>query len=146
MKTQSERTRRWPPAVTFTTKSVYSTDVFPLFPLRLQAIRTFHAAATFPTQRLSPSSTLTFSLKQDHACYHSKRAKGSFMDFNNGRDFALLRAAEWLLCCSPRSQPGFPRGARERGWAAAHREPLLENQTNTFTSPCLWLCCILNRY
>lgn len=117
MKMKHRKAKRWSPDVTFKMKSIYTTDVFLCFPPWLQ-IRIFHAAKTFPPN-ISPSFTLTFCLKQRHACYHSKHAKGSFTEINNGRDFALLsHEPSDPLCCSPgkpaRVFPDRPEGVRGR--------------------------------
>lgn len=130
MKMKSEKAKRWSPNVTFKMKSVYSTDLFLRFPPRPRVIRIFHATETFCTRQLSPSFTLTFSLKQDRACYHSKCAKGSFTAINKGRDFALLvKPTKWFLFAAhQRTARVFPDRS-EKG-QHTHIQPLWANWTN----------------
>lgn len=116
---KSEKAKRWPPRITLKMKPVYSTDLFLHAPLKLGLLESLVQPGPFPTPWLSPSFTLTSSLKQGHACYHCNCAKGSFIGINHGRDFALLvKPAEWFLFAAHQTAArAFPRQARER---AAH--------------------------
>lgn len=147
---KSTKAKRWSPNVTFKMKSVYSTDLFLRFPPRLPVIRVFHAAEPFPTQWLSPSFTVAFSVKQDEACSHSNCAKGSFIEINNGRDFALLvNPPEWFLFCAhqrsqPRAFPDRPERGREQG-----STPTLTISGETgqiLMNPYLSLCFVCSTY
>jgi hypothetical protein len=82
-------------------KCVYSTDLCFLFPPCSRDLSHSAAFSFF---------TLTFSLKQDHRVINSKSAKRSFIEINNGRDFAVLvKPTEWFLFAAhPGTVRAFP--------------------------------------
>lgn len=98
---------------------------------------------------ISPSFTLTFCLKQHHACYHSRHAKGSFTEINNGRDSALLshRPSGSSLLLTQEASKGFPTQARGRKREGSAPTCSLPGETEQILmNPCLWLRFIYNTY